>query len=789
LTRKNIGIRDHQPCTRLIIGFDLKKIHGRTKGERIFVDRILEVRPSMMRPKKRSYFRYSQKDILMMMRPYALRLIASTLSLSALITASPCFSVDSTVTPDSSPLPVKAVTLFSSGVSYTLREGEVSDNATIPLTFQTAQINDILKSLVLLDSKGTVQPAIYAAKDPIGRTLKSFAVDVSEPTSRANLLNKLRGAKVSVEAGGIVLAASTQTPKVTLIGQIVGVEQKEIALGGEKTTTVDFLTIIGDAGLQSVRLDEVSSVRFLEEKLNREFREALSLLSSHSDDRRRQVVLHFDGKGKRTVRVGYIAEAPLWKISYRLLLSGANDTAKPGEADKPYIQGWALVENTTDEDWNKVSLSLVSGRPISFIQDMYQPLYLPRPVVPPDVIASPYPQLAEGNLDEDNREAKAGEVAAKPVSPPISSMTRAQSIPPAVDDILVSGTSSINGRAAARTPSDMTAFKYDSVAAQAAGEKAGEMFAYNISTPVTLPRQQAAMIPVIAQNIDGEKVSLYNPDNGQRFPLNAVRVKNNTTLHLKGGPVTLFDGGTYAGDARMEDIPPGDSRLITYAIDLSVEGDRQGKGVVKQQTTFSLKRSVLILTRLQREETIYTLKNKADQTRKVLVEHPYNASQKLIQPAKAEERTSSLYRFAVSVPPGKSEKLTVTTDQPISQTISLFDGDIDSLGYYVTNSEVPENIKTALREIVQRRKKVTDLQQQAALRDSEIAGIVNDQQRIRKNMEALDRTSALYKRYVTTLDQQENRIQNARSDANRLRSASAAAERDLRGYLDKLEIP
>ena len=139
----------------------------------------------------------------MILRPLTLRLLAVTLSLSALSAASSPVLADVTETT----LPVKAVTLFSSGVSYTLREGEVNGDAAVPLTFRTVQINDILKSLVLLDTKGTVQPAIYAAKDPIGRALQSFAVDVTNPTSRADLLNKLRGAKVVVEAGGVVIAA------------------------------------------------------------------------------------------------------------------------------------------------------------------------------------------------------------------------------------------------------------------------------------------------------------------------------------------------------------------------------------------------------------------------------------------------------------------------------------------------------------------------------------------------------------------------------------------------------
>jgi hypothetical protein len=140
-------------------------------------------------------------------------------------------------------LPVRAVTLFSSGVSFTLREGEVSGNVTVPLTFRTVQINDILKSLVLMDEKGKVRPAIYAAKDPIARTLQSFAVDVTQPVTQAQLLGQLRGVKVSIKS----------TAAETITGQIIGVETKNrtTTTGGANTTTAtDILSLLTDTGIQ-----------------------------------------------------------------------------------------------------------------------------------------------------------------------------------------------------------------------------------------------------------------------------------------------------------------------------------------------------------------------------------------------------------------------------------------------------------------------------------------------------------------------------------------------------------
>ena len=709
----------------------------------------------------------------------------------ASVSASP-FGAD---TAQAANLPVKAVTLFSSGVSYTLREGQVSGNAQVPLVFRTVQINDLLKSMVLLDENGTVQPVVLQAKDPIGRTLAGFAVDVSNPPSRADLLNQLRGAKVVVEAGGDVIAASTVTPKRTLEGQIVGVEGSEAGGNGGFSGGAAVLSVLGEAGLQSVRLSEVKSVRLLDERLNREFKDALSLLAAGSDDKRRTVVLRFDGAGSRRVRVGYVSEAPLWKISYRLLLggsAGANGAASEAEAN-PYLQGWAMVENTTDEDWNHVRLSLVSGRPVSFIQDLYQPLYLPRPVVPPDVVASPYPQLAEGSIESKTDDAAKAAPRASPVmrnkqsaggfggggglpgNEP-ASVTSAAMIPALADS--EADESGVNG--------SISSFR-NTVVAQASGEKAGELFRYNITAPVSLPRQQAALLPVVAQDVPAQKVSVFNADLGSRFPLNAVRLKNNTKLHLKGGPVTLFDDGTYAGDARMEDIAPGDQRILTYAVDLGIEAERQNAGGTQTETTFSIRRGVLVTARRETQETNYTLKNKTEKPRTVLVEHPFNADYKLLAPASFDERTTNLYRFAVPVASGETAKLKVVVERPIFSSVELINYDLNGLAVFLQRKDLSAKLRAALEEVVRRKRTISETQSQAAQRDTEIASINTDQERIRKNMTALDKDSALYKRYVTQLDNQETRLQNLRTESARLKNEAAAAERELRAYLDTLE--
>ena len=717
-----------------------------------------------------------------------------------------------------STLPVRQVTLFTSGVSYTERGGSVDGDATVPLLFRTTQINDILKSMILLDSNGQVQPATYATRDSVSRALQSFAVDVSSTIRLEDILNRLHGASVSVQSPG--------KPAVT--GQIIGVEQRRVGGDDAKPLNAPYLNLFTDSGLTSLRLDGEQAIRFLDAHLNKEFRDALTLIASGSDDTKRQVMLHFAGNGKREVRVAYVSEAPLWKMSYRLMLDGTEGakpalppkagTLKPlpksakssssGKADaqgkqeqangKPYIQGWAVVENTSDEDWQNVRLSLVSGRPVSFIQDLYQPLYLPRPVVGPDVVASPYPQTHEGDLQNSfalglngalgfgGGGAGGGFGGGAPGAGNGRGAQRNRAPQGPKGDAGEPGVLDALTDTAARMDVDKDALLRESVKAQAAGQKAGELFQYNITMPVTLPRQQAAMIPVIAQGIEAGKVLLFNADSGSKFPMNAARVHNTTTLHLKGGPVTLLDGGVYAGDARMEDIPPGDSRLLTYAVDLTVEGERQGPAIETIESTLSLKRGILLASRRQRIETTYTLKSKADKAKTVLIEHPFQSEYKLIAPEKAAERTAALYRFAVAVPPGKSEALKVIVERPLTEEFGIFDGDLNALVGYSTRKDISPKLRTMLEEVVKRRRNVQELQAQANARTAEAQIIDADQDRIRKNMAALDKDSALYKRYVATLDTQETKLESLRQEAIKLKAQAEEASRVLRAYVDTL---
>lgn len=690
-------------------------------------------------------------------------------------------------------LPIRSVTLFSSGVCYTMREGEVeAGEALVPLTFRTPQINDILKSLILLDPEGVVRAAAYPSHDPVGRTLQSFAVNVTHNLSRADLLRQLRGAAVTAKT-----AAGE-----TLSGRIVGVEAENEILDDFRTILRESVTLLGEEGVQSVRLDRLQLLRLLDPRLDREFREALIALASGSDDNRRTLTLHFSGPERRAVQVGYIVEAPVWKVSYRLVLPDTQErlkepaeSAPQGDADEgsgnkqaaaqPYLQGWALVENTSDEDWNEVKLSLVSGRPISFIQDLFQPLYLSRPVVAPEIAASPYPQTHGGNLLGAMAMAGAASLdAPAPGSPSVELESRlaprASLMPPMPIANSLPAPSDL-GRPA-------FSLEEDSAEAQAEGRSVGEMFEYAVSELISLPRQQGAMIPIVAGGIEGEKLSLYNADRDPRFPLNAVRLKNTTSLHLKGGPITVFDGGVYAGDARMEEVPSGDSRLITYAVDLAVEGVRDIPVTAVSRTTLALRRSVLQISRLQCHSTRYTLKSKAKTARQVLVEHPHRAGHSLIEPKAPLERTADRYRFAVPLPPGETRVLTVTTEVIEQSFLGLLKGDLNQLEYHTRGEEAPAAIREAIVSIVARRREILTMLGHLAEKQKVRQTIHEEQERIRQNLAALDSQTPLYRRYLEELDRQETQLTELREAIEHLRQEANGLEERLNADMDQLEI-
>jgi hypothetical protein len=672
-------------------------------------------------------------------------------------------------------LPMKRVVIFNSGVGFFEHHGQVNDNAEIEMKFNVDDVNDLLKSMVLQDfDGGQISTVTYGSKDPITKTLKTFAIDLTDKPTLANLLDQIRGEMVEIDAPNAV------------VGKVLGVEKRKRQVGQDEVIEIDYLNLLTEEGLRSVSLEEVGRIRLLNEKLDAELRQALAVLAmGHSTDKK-SVNLKFSGEGPRTVSVGYVQETPVWKSSYRLVLR---------EEGPPMLQGWAIVENTTEEDWKDVQLTLISGRPISFVMDLYEPLYVPRPVVMQELYASLRPQTYGQDLaskDKDFR--RMAESGAEPAQTAAARPSgRAESMNGSFGRGGAGGAGGFGGgqpRPEADAAAD-GAYQLGldrGVSSAADASNVGELFQYTIDMPVTLPRQQSAMLPIVNASVEGEKVSIYNQSVHVKHPLNGLLLKNTTGLHLLQGPVTVFDGGAYAGDAQIQDLQPDTERLISYAMDLDTEVAPESKGYPERLTSVKITKGVLISTHKAKRTQKYTIKNSGERKKILLIEQPKDAAWELIAPEEPEETTRDRYRFRVEAEPGTPVELKVEEERVYSQQVGVTSLNDSVIKLYLSAEVVSDDVKEALRRVVEMQRKVQDIIQSFQMRTQLIPGIGQEQDRIRKNMETLDRNSDLYRRYVKKFTDQEDQVETLREEIKKLMEQQKQAQKELDDYLIGLDL-
>ncbi len=653
-------------------------------------------------------------------------------------------------------LRVTRVAVFSSGVAYFECEATVRDAANGELSFRTAQINDIIKSLVVRDlGGGTIGVVSYPSQDPIEKTLKSFGVDLTAKPTLGQLLDQLRGEPVEISG-----------PR-SVKGIIVGVEKIKVA-GDKGIVEYDAINILTENGIQQLRLSELAGVRLTNEKVNAELNKALATLAKAHDADKRTILLNFEGKGERNVRVAYLLEAPIWKTTYRLALD---------EAGKPFLQGWATVENATEEDWRDVRLSLVSGRPISFTMDLYSPIYIPRPREELELYASLRPPSYAGSIDRPVPLAAPG----SPEAANKSMMARraAPQAPAEAADMA-------GGVAAMAEPA--AALRDGGVQSAASAREAGELFEYAIRTPVSVARQNSAMLPIVNQEVAGEKVSIFNPATHPKHPLHGLQFTNTTGLNLMQGPVTVFDGQVYAGDAKLPDLKPDEKRLIAYALDLGVEVMVEAASRPQEISSLRIVKGVLTHKRKLIDERNYSIKNKDRKDRNLLIEQTHSDDWKLVEPREPTERASGLSRFKLSVPAGKTVLQKITFEQLLDEQIALTSLNSEQIRYYLSARAVSPKVKAALERVIQLKVALDEIAQQRMQRENESNEAVAEQARIRENLKVLQSGSDQYRRQEQKFGEVDQRIEALRGQIIQSRMDEQKKRAELEAYLLSLEL-
>jgi len=693
-------------------------------------------------------------------------------------------------------LPITQVVLFNSGVGFFARSGEVEGDARVDLTFPETDINDLLKSMTLQDlDKGRIESITYDAREPISRTLASFAVNLSDNPTMAQILTQARGERVEVALPPTAGAAS-----VTVAGTIVSLETHQIAGGKDTVIEVEVVNLLTAEGLRAVRLNDVVRIKFTNPQLESELKRALDVLALSHDTAKKSVSLNFAGEGKRRVKVSYVVEAPIWKTSYRLVLD--KETA-------PFLQGWAVVENPTDEDWGGVRMALVSGRPISFKMDLYNPLYVPRPTVEPELFASLRPPTYDGGFGKPKPEAVAqggggagiggGSVggggfggAAPGAAPSPAPMAKKSSgrasagSDAAMKDAVERGADKLSAQNLGRQLSER--MDLVSVSSAATASQLGDFYQYLIEAPVTLARQKSALLPIVNKPIEGTRVSIYNAAVQPKHPLLGLKFKNTTGGHLSQGPVTVIEGSTYAGDARVPDTQPNEERLIAYAIDLGTEVIPQNGSGTSAITSVKADKGVITTVRKLREVRDYKIVNRSATDRVLLIEHPNRTNQgyKVVETPKASEETADLFRFTTPVAAGKSSEFKVTEERDLSELIVLGNAPDDRILYFIALKEVSPALKAKLKEALAVKAKWDDVRRDLQQVQAALQAIAVDQDRLRKNLKETPKEAPVFDTWLKKLSDQEKEIDTLTAKQKQLVLDEATTRRAYEAFVSAI---
>jgi len=644
---------------------------------------------------------------------------------------------------NSSRLPVKRVVLYKNGVGYFEHTARVHGTQDLSIDFTTAQLNDVLKSLTAVDlGEGQVSSVRYNSIAPLDQRLKSLRLPFGEQITQDEYLAALRGARVEVRSGS--RAAS---------GHLLSVEKTRRQKTKDDFEDVTTFSIVTDTGeMKNFELNSATSVRTTERELSSEVQRYLDLIGSSRAPDVRRMSFTAAGEGDRDVFVSYISEVPVWKSTYRILIP-----RDPSE--KPLLQGWAVVDNTIGEDWKDVQLSLVTGAPQSFVQNISQPLYARRPEVPLPKSLLLTPQSHEAT------EVNGGDQVQVTQKQAAAQQTNGRNFSQLI--ALAPGVSNQTGQDEGIVANQV---------AEAQGESLGDYFEYAIHRKITIGKNQSALVPILQAHIEAEKVTLWNPNSA---PLLALWIRNTSGEVLDAGSFNVLEAGTFAGEGVLETIHPDERRLLSYAGDAAVHTKHSSELSEKPFSRVQIVKGVMVLTKAQHRTERFSVRNADTSARQVIIESPEEKGWQLAPGTpQPEESTESFHRFRVPVDAGKTAELTVESVYPQQVYYELSNLDASTVELIAQQRRVTASIQQALDDIVRKKMRMSQISEQIDERKHESDQIAADQSRIRENMKALkgaEEEKALLQRYVGQLESQENRLATLRKESSDLTTQQSAA--------------
>jgi len=653
-------------------------------------------------------------------------------------------------------LPIREVILYKHGVGFFERAGKLEAGDTARIDFKSDDMNDVLKSLTITDrSGGKISGVRYDASEPLEERLKNFPFAVGADSTLAVFLDQMKGARIELKEyrAGALEAVE---------GVIVSAR---VVKSGEKDASIETVTLLTDAGELRTFYLPANSIKFTDVKLQSLLKDYLSVLNGARSKDRRSVYIDSIGAAARDLIASYMTPSPVWKSSYRLLF--------PQEG-QPTLEGWAIVDNTSGDDWNNVRLSVVSGLPISFVTQLYAPKYVTRPNAELADNQAAAPTVFQGAIGALSAGPNAG------LAPP-RAMAKAA---PGSGGGFGGGTYRIG------TGSDQVVRLDSSIASTAEGRDAGDLFEYSFSSPVTVKKGESAMLPFLQQKLGARKLLIYQENFGVN-PQNAAELTNSTGKTLDGGPITVYDAGTYAGEALVETVKAGDKRLISYGVDLGTRITTKfdsSKNVVREIHAYHGN----LTSRYAMEEVrTFTIKNVDPKVKTLIIEHPQRPGYKLLEPAKASETTANANRFEVKLGASANETFALREERVYDQTMQITNMTPDTIGVWLENKVLSPAGRRQLEQIAQKKRDIADNDAALKLADSSIADLTQDQTRIRANIQSLNNVKnqeAVVQQYAGQLAANETKMAALRDQQSNLKRKKTALESELNTLMEKMDF-
>jgi len=680
-----------------------------------------------------------------------------------------------------SKLNVKKVIIFKHGVSYYILEGSVKGTDTFELEFKIDEMDDVLKSLFVLDTseKGYISSISYDAALETSQLLKSIMLNIPDRDSFSSLITQIKGANVSL----------TITGGKTISGTIMGIEEFEKMSKDEKIVEKLLILLQDSEVISKINFTEIKSLEIMNEDIKKDLKFFLETVISGKKKDAKKIVINCESGGNdevdRIIFVYYIRESPIWKTSYRLIMS-----KEQALEEKCLLSGWSLIENTTNQDWEDVELSLVAGMPVSFKYEFYRPIFIQRPVIrPPKVLSVRPTEIEEGLEMEKYKDYAMSEMEAKPRAMKIRYKGGRTGAPPSPAP---AGALGFAGTRGVMTDDALL----DKVKSQTKiqTKDLGELFEYNISNLVSIKRKRSALVPILTESIKARRVLLYNKNEYDRNPNACLEITNNTNLTLERGPVTIIYDDNLAGEAIIPFLNKEDTRLLNYAVEQAVIITHEAKSESLNVHKITIGSGYSYEYYYTNQMTTYKINNKTNEEKELYLDHPKTHGYKFIEKPIDPEETPNFWRFKITLKPKEAItfKLKEQREDYSSNYLRNWSKNeiLKRVGFYTKQKFINEKLETQLKEIAELIQNLNDKQNQREKLHDERDLMSDEQSRLRENISVLgddNQSITLKERYVKKLNDQESRFEKISVETKKLDKEIDSLNKTIENKMNKLK--